>query len=115
MVATGRDRGTREDSWRSVVDFGGLIEPLGRGGASRRSASHRRLLVLPQCQHLGAVVGDEHGVLELGGERAVDGHGRPAVGQDLLIENQDRLKVRLVRAGLAREYSDEHTEVYPHV
>jgi hypothetical protein len=34
-----------------------------------------------------------------------------AIGRRLLRDNQDALRQRLVRAGLAREYSDGHTEV----
>lgn len=33
------------------------------------------------------------------------------VGRRLLLENQEALRQRLIRAGLAREYSDGHTEV----
>lgn len=36
----------------------------------------------------------------------------PGVGRQLLAQNQEMLRQRLVRAGLAREYSDGHTEVF---
>ena len=36
----------------------------------------------------------------------------PGVARRLLVENEDALRLRLVQAGLAREYSDGHTEVY---
>src|SRR5262245_32501115 len=74
-------------------------------GAAERSAglaSDGRRLVLPERQHLDAVVGHEHGVLELRRERAVDGDRGPAVVEDLGLPVAE-VDHRLDREGHARQ------------
>jgi hypothetical protein len=45
--------------------------------------------------------------------RDVGGWAAPAMAAEILRENEARLRERLIRAGLAQEFSDGHTEVTP--
>lgn len=45
--------------------------------------------------------------------REVGGWASSAMGAEMLRDNETRLRERLVRAGLAQEFSDGHTEVTP--
>lgn len=88
-----------------------LLATLVRGLVPRSGFAYTDFVDALRNQ-LGLVVGLGSAVPE-SIVREVGGWASPAMAAEILRENETRLRERLIRAGLAQEFSDGHTEVTP--